>query len=198
LSRWSGGFINRFGAHLPLMVGPAVAAAGFALFALPGLSGNYWTSFFPAVIVLGLGMAITVAPLTTTVMGSVSEEQAGVASGINNAVSRTAGLLAIAVFGVVILHVFSFDLGRRLNEFGFDPALKNAVYEQRVKLAGLEVPKTADAAAHEQMKQAVAGSFVFGFRLIMLLSAALAVASGVSSWLLIGKSRRANARHQRD
>ena len=198
LSRWSGGLINRFGAHLPLMVGPAVAAAGFALFALPGLSGNYWTSFFPAVIVLGLGMAITVAPLTTTVMGSVSEEQAGVASGINNAVSRTAGLLAIAVFGVVILHVFSFDLGRRLNKFGFDPALKNAVYEQRVKLAGLEVPKTADAAAHEQLTQAVAGSFVFGFRLIMLLSAALAVASGVSSWLLIGKSRRANARHQRD
>jgi hypothetical protein len=196
LSRWSGGLINRFGAHLPLMVGPAVAAIGFAMFALPAVNGNFWTSFFPAVIVLGLGMAITVAPLTTTVMGSVSEEQAGVASGINNAVSRTAGLLAIAVFGVVMLSAFSRELGVRLSQLGIDEQLKSAVYEERVKLAGVEIPNTADAATREQLKQTVAGSFVSGFRLIMLLSAALALASAVSSWLLIGKSRRTNSRHK--
>lgn len=195
LSRWSGGLVNRFGAHLPLMAGPAIAAAGFAMFAWPAVSPNYWKSFFPAMIVLGFGMAITVAPLTTTVMGSVTEEQAGVASGINNAVSRTAGLLAIAVFGVVILHAFSFDLGRRLNDFGFDAELKNAVYEQRVKLAGLEIPNNIDPATREILKQTVAGSFVFGFRLIMLLSAALALASAFFAWLLIGKSRRTNTGH---
>src|SRR6185437_3228358 len=125
LSRWSGGLINRFGARLPLVVGPTVAALGFALFALPAVNRNFWTSFLPAVLVLGLGMAITVAPLTTTVMDSVSEEQAGVASGINNAVSRTAGLLAIAVFGVVMLHAFSHELGQRLNELALDEGLKN-------------------------------------------------------------------------
>jgi MFS family permease len=189
LSRWSGGLIDRFGARLPLIVGPAIAAVGFALFALPGVNRNYWTSFFPAVVVTGLGMAITVAPLTTTVMGSVSEEQAGVASGINNAVSRTAGLLAIAVFGVVILHGFSNRLGARLNELGIDEQLKRSVYEQRVKLAGLQVPETSDAGAQAQIKQAVADSFVFGFRLIMWISAALALASALSSWLMIGKSR---------
>jgi EmrB/QacA subfamily drug resistance transporter len=191
LSRWSGGLINRFGSRLPLVVGPVIAAAGFALFVLAGVNRNYWTSFFPAVIVLGLGMAITVAPLTTTVMDSVSEEQAGTASGINNAVSRTAGLLAIAVFGVVILYAFSHKLGVQLSELGIDEQLKNAVYEQRVRLAGIEVPNTINAATHEQLKQIVAASFVSGFRLIMLFSAALALASAFSSWLLVGKSRGA-------
>lgn len=190
LSRWSGGLIQRFGPRLPLMVGPAIAAAGFALFALPGTNANYWSGFLPGVIVLGLGMAITVAPLTTTVMQSVSEEQAGTASGINNAVSRTAGLLAIAVCGVLILHAFSQQLGVRLNELGIDEQLKRSVYEQRVRLAGLEVPQGLDPSTREQIKEVVGGSFVSGFRMIMFLSAALAIASAVSSGLLIGRSGR--------
>jgi EmrB/QacA subfamily drug resistance transporter len=194
LSRWSGGLFDRFGPRLPLIVGPTFAAAGLALFAVPSVSGNYWTSFFPAVVVLGFGMAVTVAPLTTTVMGSVSEEQAGTASGINNAVSRTAGLLAIAVFGVVILHAFSQQLGVHLNEIGLDEQVKQAVFEQRVKLAGLQVPDNADSATREQIKQTVAESFVFGFRLVMLTSAALALASALASWLLIDKSRPVHAR----
>ena len=196
LSRWSGGLFDRFGPRLPLIVGPLIAAVGLALFAVPSVSGNFWTSFFPAVVVLGLGMAVTVAPLTTTVMGSVSEEQAGTASGINNAVSRTAGLLAIAVFGVMILYAFSYKLGLRLNEIGLDEQLKQAVYEQRVKLAGLQVPDGADSAARVQIKQTVAESFVFGFRLVMLTSAALAVASAFASWLLIGRSGAVRARKQ--
>ena len=188
LSRWSGGLIDRFGARLPLTIGPTIAAAGFILFAIPTISGNYWTSFFPAVVVLGLGMAISVAPLTTTVMASVSEEQAGVASGINNAVSRTAGLLAIAVFGVVMLHAFSQQLVSRMNGIQVDENLKHSVYEQRVKLAALEVPANTDAATREQVNSVITGSFVFGFRVIMLTAAGLALASGASSWLIIRKS----------
>jgi EmrB/QacA subfamily drug resistance transporter len=198
LSRWSGGLIDRFGARLPLTIGPLVAAVGFALFAIPGLSGNFWTSFFPAVVVLGLGMAISVAPLTTTVMSSVGEEQAGVASGINNAVSRTAGLLAIAVFGVMMLHGFSQSLASRINEIPMDEQLKHSVYEQRVKLAALEVPPNTDSATLEKIKVAIAESFVSGFRMIMIASAALAVASSASSWFFIRKSRLTGSKQQRD
>ena len=190
--------IDRFGARLPLTVGPLIAAAGLVLFAVPGINGNYWTSFFPAVIVLGLGMAITVAPLTTTVMSSVGEEQAGVASGINNAVSRTAGLLAIAVFGVMMLHGFSQTLASRIGEIPMDDQLKHSIYEQRVKLGALEVSPNTDSATLEKIKVAIAESFVSGFRMIMFASAALAVASGVSSWFLIRKSRLAGSKKQRD
>ncbi|HEX7333768.1 MAG TPA: MFS transporter [Pyrinomonadaceae bacterium] len=198
LSRWSGGLIERFGARVPLIAGPIIAAVGLALFAVPSVSPNYWTSFFPAVVILGFGMAITVAPLTTTVMSAVGEEQAGVASGINNAVSRTAGLLAIAVFGVMMLHAFSATLASRMNEIQLDEQLKHAVYDQRVKLAGLELPPTVDPSTREQLKGAVADSFVFGFRLIMWTSAALALASAVSAWLFIKKSRLAKPKQQRN
>lgn len=198
LSRWSGGLLERFGARVPLTIGPIVAGVGLALFTLPSVNPNYWTSFFPAVVVLGLGMAITVAPLTTTVMSSVGEEQAGVASGINNAVSRTAGLLAIAVFGVMMLHGFSETLARRMNEIQLDERVKHAVYEQRVKLAGVELPPDVDPVTREQLKGAVADSFVFGFRIVMWISAALALASAASAWLLIGKSRPAKPKQQRN
>jgi EmrB/QacA subfamily drug resistance transporter len=104
LSGWAGHLVDRVGPRLPLVVGPAIAAVGFALLAVPGEHArSYWTAFFPAVLVLGIGMAVTVAPLTTTVMNAVGPERAGIASGINNAVARAAGLLAIAVFGVVVV-----------------------------------------------------------------------------------------------
>src|SRR5262249_15304272 len=134
LSRWSGGLVDRIGPRWPLVIGPIVAAIGLALFALPGLEVHYWKDFFPAVLVLGLGMAISVAPLTTTVMGSVDKEFAGVASGFNNAVSRIAGLLAIAILGVVLSNLFGYEMAARLRELDVSAEVLQSVFAQRIKL----------------------------------------------------------------
>ena len=192
LSRWSGGLIKRYGAKLPLVIGPIVAATGFALFTLPGTGGGtYWTTFFPAVVVLGLGMAVSVAPLTTTVMNAVPASRAGVASGINNAVSRTAGLLAIAVLGIVMLHTFNAELDRRLQTLGVAPDIQQALDQQRTRLAAAAAPTNVEPALAIKLKQGINESFVAGYRRVTMVCGALALLSGVSAWWLIdGKKVR--------
>lgn len=185
LSRWSGSLVALRGAIVPLVIGPTVAACGFAIFAVPGVGGSYWMTFFPAIVVLGLGLGITVAPLTTTVMNSVPPGYAGAASGINNASSRIAGLLAVAAFGIVMVPVFDRSLHDRLNELAISPAAIEALQAQRNKLAAIEVPAGIDARSKEAAEQAIAQSFVAGFRWIMVVSAVLAIAGAASAWMLM-------------
>jgi MFS family permease len=177
LSRWSGSLVARFGPKLPLIVGPLIAAAGFLLFAVPSVGGSYWTTFFPAFLVLGLGMAVSVAPLTTVVMSSVDQARAGTASGINNAVSRVAGVLAVAVFGIVIVGAFSYRLQLSLAGSNLAPAVLHQIQSNVIRLASLEVPAGLDPQTSSAIRDAIAHAFVFAFRLVMLLCAALAVAS---------------------
>jgi len=190
LSRWSGGLVDRFGPRRPLVVGPLIAAAGFARFSVPGSGGSYWTTFFPAVVVLSLGMAVSVAPLTTTVMGAVPANRVGIASGINNAVSRTAALLAIAALGIVMLHVFSRSIDSRLSRLEVSPEVQHLLDDQRINLAAATIPQNIEPSMRQVLRQAINESFVAGFRRVMLVGAVLALASGITSLLLINRDAK--------
>ena len=188
-SRWTGALADRIGPRLPLIGGPLTAAIGLGLLAVPGIGGSYWTTFFPGLLVLGVGMAITVAPLTTTVMTSIDDERhAGAASGINNAISRAAGLLAIALFGAISIVAFARDLDRRLGRE--TPAIRSSILAQKTKLVEAEPPRNLDGATRARVRGAIEASFLRAFRIDMLAAAALAFAAAATALPIQVSSRR--------
>jgi hypothetical protein len=160
------------------------------LFALPSVGGSYWTTFFPAFLVLGLGMAVSVAPLTTVVMSSVGQTRAGTASGINNAVSRVAGVLAVAIFGIVMVSAFSARLQHSLAGLSLAPAALHQIQSSVIRLAGLEVPAGLDPKTTSAVQAAIAHAFIYAFRLVALICAALALASAAVASRMIPVSQK--------
>src|SRR6516225_6594231 len=185
LSRWSGGLVNRCGARIPLIFGPLIVALGFVLFAEMHARGSYWKTDFPASLVFGLGMAVTVAPLTTVVMNSVDQQQAGTASGINNAVARVAGVLAIAVFGSVMMKTFDSHLKQSLENLMLPSNIVQDIRSREVELAGLEPPEGLDVDAVEAIQGAISASFISGFRVVLLCCAGVSIGSALVAWRLI-------------
>ena len=188
LSRWSGGLVARYGERGPLIVGPLVVALGFVLFAVPTLAHSYWVRFFPAVIILGFGMAVTVAPLTTGVMNSVDQERVGTASGINNAVARIAGILAIAILGIVLVYAFRMRLDRTLDHLSLPSWVLQELRTHESRLAGLQAPANLDVNTKAVINNSIRQAFLFGFRIVMLICAGLSLASAAVAWLMLPKA----------
>lgn len=193
LSRWSGGLVARYGPRVPLIAGPLIAALGFGLFAVPSIAESYWRAFFPAIIILGFGMAVTVAPLTTVVMNSVDRERVGAASGINNAAARVAGVLAIAILGIVMVTIFDSHLSRALNHLALSPAVLQQIQKDGSKLAGLQVPASVDPQTRTAIQEFVKQAFVSGFRVVMLICASLSMTSALVAWLMIRQDMKSTS-----
>jgi MFS family permease len=178
LSRWAGGLVARYGSRLPLTVGPLVAACGIALFALAPQNGHYWAAVFPAVVVMGLGMTVSVAPLTTTVMNAVPDTESGLASGVNNAVSRLASLLAVAVFGVVLVTVFNHSLDQHLAQSALSQNVRAQIDSGRPLLAAAHNPDP-------MVQHVITEAFLSGYRAVIWIATGLAVSSAITAWVLI-------------
>jgi MFS family permease len=190
LGRLSGRISARFGAKIPLVVASLAVVAGLLLFAVPGVEhGSYWTSFFPAMVVQGFGMALIITPLTTVALASVEGEHSGLASGVNNAVARVAGLLAVALLGVFVYGAFSANLDARLNDMDLPGKVHSEMEAAKADLGAAKAPKGVEPGTAVQIERAVEESFVAGFRVVMLVSAGLALASALVAALLVADKR---------
>jgi hypothetical protein len=192
LSRWAGGLIDRRGARLPLTVGPGIVGIGFLALAQPGLTGgpvDYWTSYFPGVVLLGVGMGITVAPLTTAVMGAVSAQHAGVASGVNNAVARAAGVIAVAVLGAVALLSFQGALAAHTAALDLPAPARATLQQEAAKLGDAAVPPGVPPQQAAAVTEAIKLAFVDTFRLVCILAAGLSWLSALLAALTLQPGR---------
>ncbi len=183
-SRWSGGLVARIGARIPLTLGAIIAACGFVLFAFTGVGGSYWTTFFPAVTVLGIGTSLFVAPLTTTVMNSVDASHAGSGSGINNAVSRVAGLLSVAVLGIVLVSASHDALGSAERGVPLSQQTKAAI-EADSLLSGHAPDRGIPPAERRAAQHVVNVAYTAGFRDVMLICAALSLGAAALAFVLL-------------
>ena len=193
MGRWAGGLVTRYGEKLPLMVGPAFAAAGFILFAVPGVGGSYWTTFFPAVVVLGFGMSLVFGPLSIAILNAVEEEHSGLGSGVNRAVQRTAKVLGLAVLAFFVLAAFDNSLDASLNALDLSPGQKVALRAEEVNLGANDILEGARGEDKVAIDRAVDQAFLSAFRFAMYVSAGMALASAIAAALLLqGKRKNGN------
>lgn len=187
LSRWAGGLTDKYGARLPFAAGTVIGAAGYLSLALFNGEGSYFSTIFPGITLIGLGLALSIAPLTTAVMNSVDVEYSGTASGINNALARTAGLLTIAVLGIVILHAFNGYLDSGMDAASVPHAVRDMLEGERIKMAGAVIPPSLGADLAVTLEGIVRGSFIGGFDIVLYIAALMSLLAAATGLATIGR-----------
>jgi EmrB/QacA subfamily drug resistance transporter len=196
LSPRFGAFTARAGPRLPMSAGPIVGGLGLLLLLRAGVHPDYVTEILPSLVIFGVGLAATVAPLTTTVLNSVDEHNAGIASGINNAVARVAGLIAIAVLGAVVSAQFATRLDNRLAGRSLGGEAAKVIDSAKSRpLAGGDEANRLSGSERQSVGAAIEDSSLDGFHLAVILSALLMVAGGVTSAVGIVNPRRVKLHH---
>lgn len=188
LSRWMGGLADRFGPRLLLVVGSSLTGMAFLWLAQVGATAGvdaYWTTFFPGMVLFGLGMSMVVAPLSASVMGAVGAHFAGTASGINNAVSRIAGVLAIAIIGALALSLFSAELTALSQRLNLDATMQAALLAEANQLGAAQPPEGLEPAVAGAIRDAIRQALIASYQTVQLICAGLAFASAVAAAVLI-------------
>ena len=188
IARYAGSLADKYGPRLFLIFGPAMAGLGLLILSFVRQTSGpsaYWTTFFPGVLVFGLGMAFTVAPLTTTVMGSVNAQFSGTASGVNNAMTRIASVFANAIFGALAVLFFAGALNKQLSAIPLNPTNKQIVTAQAANLGNAKVPPQVAIRYKQLIEKAYHASFINAYAQIMRISAALGLLGALMGLLFI-------------
>jgi EmrB/QacA subfamily drug resistance transporter len=187
LSGYGGTLADKIGPRVPMIVGPVLVGMGMTIFALSGRYANYFVWFLPGLVLFGLGMSLVIAPLTKSAL-HVDTKFSGAASGVNNAVSRIAGLLAIALLGAIMYGTFSQQLTSKMDNSPLNRSERAIVMRQMDKLGAIDVPVNMYDEHYMYAKVAIEDSFVYGFRWAMGICAGLAFLSAGISAVMIRKS----------
>lgn len=189
LSRRFGALADRIGPHLFMAAGPMVAGLGLLLLVRTNANADYFTQILPGVLVFGLGLSATVAPLTATVLSSVQAGHSGLASGVNNAVSRVAGLLAIAALGAVVSVAFQQRLDHDIHPSRLSPRTQAAVAAARNRPLVTDVSQVPPA-DRAQIHTVLVDASVHAFRIGMVVGGGLAILGGIVALVGIENPRR--------
>ena len=189
--RKMGGFTDKYGARIFLIVGPILTGTGMLLLSLIGKTegpSEYWTTYLPPFLLFAIGMSITVVPLTTSVMTSVDESKSGIASGINNSVTRVAGTFIIAISGALAIYWFSEDVLNQINNLAVNSEDRKLIMAEAINLGDAKSPEFANKELVKQINLIFENSFLNTYRNIGLVSAGLAYISALIAFFMVKKS----------
>ena len=189
LSGPAGALSDRIGPRLPMILGPATVAVGMALLAITGRHANYFVNYLPGLALFGLGMSFVIAPLTKSAL-AVEPKYSGSASGVNNAVARVAGLLAVALLGAIVLSFFTNNLTHKIYASNLGNDEKTIIINQKNDLGGISIPRSFSNGSKVVAQTIVEDSFIYGFRWAMGICAFLALLSAIISFLTIQNPRK--------
>lgn len=188
IARYAGTLADKYGPRLLLIIGPATAGTGLLLLSFVKQTAGpsqYWTTFFPGIIVFGLGMSFTVSPLTATVMTSVSDHLSGTASGVNNALTRISNVFANAIFGALAALLFAGSLQNQLQTIRLDAKVKQSVIKEAVNLGNASVPKEVEPEYKTTIIKSYRESFITAYSGIMKISAGLGFLGALTAVIFI-------------
>ena len=194
-SRWSGSLSDKYGPRRFLIGGPLLVSIGLLMLSfVKNTNGpsDFWVTYFPGIFIFGLGMSLTVTPLTSTVMGAFPDQYSGTASGINNAISRISNVFTNAIVGALAILFFSGYLTSEVNQIPLKDVLKNQVIQQATNLGDAKVP--ADVLDHnkKQVAHLYKEGFIRSYTKVMQISAAMAFAAALMAFLFISDKNMKN------